>query len=421
MSDLLINPTFDIGPNWDTPLIERLEWRTDIIRARAGTEQRIKLRDKPRQFLEWSFLTHSLAMQQLQSKLQARQANTWRIPLWQHMQILKTNVEANADTIPVDLVSYEFPPTGMIMLYSDSQHYQIMDIDTVDYVNNAVKVKAETKVSQAWPAGALIIPAANGHIQDHINLSRVTADLVLGTIQVQIDDPYVPVLDSSLVLYEGKPLITAEPNRANPLQTSWSREMGMVDFETGVIKPYDLYGFSDIVATNDYLLHDRLAIGYTRGFISHLKGRWKSFLMPTFNCDLYLAANITSGATSFQINNAKFSDFVFHHIQAIAPQTTPMILLWVELKSGARAILNVVNSVESDNGSTETITINKVTLLSGNQLGQSVSSIPLDIIPEDIYRISFLTLNRLESDVVEFTWITPEIMAYAASTRSLAI
>ena len=44
---------FPLAPNWIRPVVERLEWLTDVIEGYDATEERTPLRTLPRRSLEY--------------------------------------------------------------------------------------------------------------------------------------------------------------------------------------------------------------------------------------------------------------------------------------------------------------------------------------------------------------------------------
>ena len=72
---------------WPFPAAESvseiLEWRTDVLQARAG-EQRIALRSLPREIVTFRHRCDALTMARAAELVRAGFAEEWSVPLW-HM------------------------------------------------------------------------------------------------------------------------------------------------------------------------------------------------------------------------------------------------------------------------------------------------------------------------------------------------
>lgn len=66
-----------------TPVVERLEWATDVQVSRDGTEQRTQLRPFPRHTVSFDVLLHTPAARAAMAAL--RQETRFLVPQWQHV------------------------------------------------------------------------------------------------------------------------------------------------------------------------------------------------------------------------------------------------------------------------------------------------------------------------------------------------
>lgn len=396
---------WNIPPNWDKPVLERLEWKTDIIRARRGTEQRRKLRAVPRQFIEYEFLTHGLAFQQIQNKLFAKQGSLWRLPIWFNAQRLTETVAANATFVPAVTEGYEFQDGGLAAIWSDSSYYQIVEIEEV--TSTGLTLSSTTPVQYAAPAGTYLMPVQIGYLQDKIRFNRFAPGVASGTVQFQINRPVFPNIATPFTAL-GKHLLLVEPNRITPTTADWERDRTVVDFETGAIKLYDLYGASRAITAADYLNIDRQQIAVTRGMLGNLSGAWKSFYCSSFSDDITLAANIVSGET-LKIYNAGVVEFLYEHLNTLGVHHPKLNLLietwgqswWVEISEAAYLTL--------PEGVAESLTVSFARPVSATgDVGTDQLALP-NIEKSAIKRISFMQSCRLNSDIVEFSWVMPSV------------
>jgi len=75
--------TFSAPRDARSPVVERLEWATDVQASRDGTEQRAQLRPMPRHTVSFDVLLHTEAARACMAAL--RQETRFLVPQWQHV------------------------------------------------------------------------------------------------------------------------------------------------------------------------------------------------------------------------------------------------------------------------------------------------------------------------------------------------
>jgi hypothetical protein len=102
-SDIPAAPvSFPFRHNWDTPLIERLTFKTNITRARTGVEEGGLVRVTPRRELELvQVIKNNDERKRLRAQLWAHQNAQWFIPVRQDVELLSAALTAGDTTVPV--------------------------------------------------------------------------------------------------------------------------------------------------------------------------------------------------------------------------------------------------------------------------------------------------------------------------------
>lgn len=418
-----------LQPNWKSPVLERWEYKTDIIRSRSSIEQRIKLRDQPRQTLEYEFMIYRRDLQQFQSRLFAAQGDMWDVPLWQHMQILKQPVSEGATTIACDTDGYEFQispgteargvfwknltPLALNANAEDLQAFKITGIGS-----NSLTIQGYETI-KACAEGTWLVPVKKGYLRDNLSLRWITAEVAIGTVQISIVDPVIP---EATVMYPaiGNHVLLAEPNRANPEISNYTRESTILDYGTGVTKTYDRYGYSDQIDSNEYVITDRPGVKVYREILSSLKGAYGSFYSPSFNTACSLATDAVQGGTSVTILNVGIADLVYNYFNQLTrpfvPNTPPLLDFWIETNTDTSYWIQVNGATAS--GDRETLTLSGVFAIRNGTLTHT-ASLPSAIPVDSVKRITFMNKYRLESDSVEFAWITPSVATLNLRLRKI--
>jgi hypothetical protein len=121
-------------PLWPFPaaqeITEVLEWRTDVLQARAG-EQRIALRPRPREIVTFRHRLDALGMARAAELARAGFAGDWHVPLW-HMA-LQPGAELLQGTseIVIDTGLSDFRSGGLAAIAVDGREAAPVSIASV--------------------------------------------------------------------------------------------------------------------------------------------------------------------------------------------------------------------------------------------------------------------------------------------------
>ena len=87
----------------DTKITERYEFKTDIITAWDGHEQRIKTRQLPRHFLTYDYSAmNAYQAQWLKGMNRIRQSDLYYIPMWHNPAYLAEVFVANGKALYIE-------------------------------------------------------------------------------------------------------------------------------------------------------------------------------------------------------------------------------------------------------------------------------------------------------------------------------
>jgi hypothetical protein len=425
-------------PNWSTPVLERLEWKTDVIKSRDGSEQRIKLRENPRHLMEYDFVVMKDEYRALQVQLLRWQSELWIVPLWMHTQQTTAPILLGGTRIYVgSTATYEYQVGSHLVLFSSSTLYEYLPVIGVGV--NYIDVSPTTK---AWSAGAPVCPARNGRLASSIKVKAVTSDVVTGSLQVTLENTlkFTYTEDERI---DGLLFFGVEPNRAEPIDMEWSRNLEILDYGTGPILSYDLRGYTEIIRAHSYLQLNRSGQNRIRSLLNYCKGMWSPFLLPTFQADISAfndAVTVVGVANSYA--------FLTDLTGVALTDSTSTALTTLDVVSGTPSITTATTYLSTDNALTIksvnytndmfsrlTYRYLRIELQTGQVLIKQVqSSVVLSADLErltfttpfgysftaaGISRISYVNMSRLDSDAVEFTWITPNVASMMITTRGI--
>ncbi|MFW5872090.1 MAG: hypothetical protein ACOCUT_03200, partial [bacterium] len=125
----------------DFPILESLEWLTDVLEVRKGQEQRIKIRKYPRKILEWKVsLDEPIECTRLRALIAGEQDSEFMLPLWEQNYEGDNSLFVNTAYGSGELflnISGECEDTSFyysgeyVCLYEDSRIFDVCKIDSI--------------------------------------------------------------------------------------------------------------------------------------------------------------------------------------------------------------------------------------------------------------------------------------------------
>jgi len=383
-------------PTWVTqpsgPVLERLEWLTDVIPAFDGSEQRRSLRAGPRRFLEFPFVASGAARRTLENALHSGQAVTWSLPVWMDAAPLQTTVSASATSLAVDTTTRDFGAGRDIILYRDEARFEVCTIDSL--TSSSITLDAGT--ASGWPAGeTLVIPVRPAVLPDTLALARFTGSDATGTVRFEIVGPNDWTAETPGTTYRSHPVLTQAPNWTEDPEHSIARAIDRVDGRIGGFFLDAQAAGPQRLQSHRWLLDGRAAIDAYRQWLHARRGRLAAFWLPTWAIDLVPVATIGSSDTTIDVAHCSYTASV---AQAIGRRD-----IRIETAAGAVLYRRITGSTEVSS------TVERLTISSA--LGSTLA-------PADVVAISFMSLARLEADAAEIQWSTSDLAEATVMTRA---
>lgn len=363
---------------------EALEWVTDIRTALSGHETRTANRQFPRQLFRYNHLLHrDRARSGALNRLIGRQGSEFAVPIWPFTRSLRANVSAGATSIQVDTTNADFRSSTstkneLVILWQSDTQFEVAQI-AVGGVT-ASTISFSIPLSSSWTAGTKVVPM-------QIMLAKDPASWTVqapGVTSLEInwlshDVANLAATDGELTIYADLPVLTGFNYMDDELQEQLERGYDLFDSETGDFE--SLYsrlvpewtsqrGFETQSATTSWAL---------RKLLYALRGRQRSFWMPTGKRDFIMTTQMNSADTTMDVEEVSYTRFVNRQV--------PFDRIQVELHDGTIFRRQILNNVLDISGTFETLTLD-------SSFGQTVN-------PSDIRAISYLVKCRLGSDRVE--------------------
>lgn len=365
----------------EIPITETLEFLTDQIESNNGTEQNIQLRSKARQTFQFNI--------PLQAGLDADVFNTsygairkkWAVPQWTDAQYVGS-VSALATSVACDTVNFDLRANSLAMLYNGCGQYRIVEIVS----------KTDTLINfAAGPAikGAMLIPVRVGHVVG--NITKPTNGYN-GKVSLTFNvEDLIEVSPADPAQYLGND-IYYEPSLLDggQIETTFQMRQDVNDYELGLVEYRTTWLRSKFGRRYRSMMVTPQERKAFRDFVYRRQGKSRPFWMPTFQNDLRVL-NTGTVVSTLVISADSYIDYA-------ADRTH------IAIEAGGVWYPRVISAPTPT-----TPGVIQVTL-----------SAPLNIPASTIRRVSYLGLNRLNTDMVEFNYSSPKAVESAFQILELS-
>lgn len=375
---------FPFGPNWSSGVTESLEWRTDVLRAFDGSEQRRSLRTKARRSLEYRTQLYGKNAQVFENLLWGWQNRLYAVPVWSDKPRLIGD-QLGGDTVlslPTD--TYSFAAGGLAIVFADPDDYEVVEIDSV----TSGAVTLTRPLERSWPQNTLVYPAVLGHLPTAVPTQRLTGSVLQATMSFITSpvetDPYTPDA-AAPTTYEGLDVLTRQPNWVRSLDNTFDYKFDVMDQITGAINWDPTEDFPRILRKYSWLLRDRDQILAFRQLLGRLRGQAKTLWIPSWHLDFNVVADIGSADGAISVTNNLFEQLV-----GLDPARNRICLRTEDGQTFYRALTGVSRVGD------------ELRLAIDQPIGVSV---PLS----NVRALHLLMRNRLATDKVDIQWRSDEV------------
>lgn len=411
-------------PDWEGGVLEKLEWLTDVMASTTGAEQRRPQRLTPRKTLEVTFLPHGRGRSVFDLYVIEKGNDDWYIPLWYDVGVLRAPIAMDAGEILTEVSYREFTLNGLAVIRttpsaddnSTTFTYEIVKILGRTSASLLVQRAQEGTTARAWGLGSEIYPLRKARFLNQPKAEVVTASIHSTQMSFLITEPnewhgvsqtsgygaaysqswamnadvsiLTPranlgrvVAPDHLPLFEGFRVLTIKPDYAQDLSIAYDRVLSELDNGNGIPRSNDGLGFGIPTQRHTWFIHGRKDAANLRTLLYWLRGKVRPLWVPTFNDDVQLIAPAASGAMYVDIQDIGFVELG----GGINRQ-----VLAINLNDGSWIFRRIVGSAVG----------------TGYERLELAEALPQALNPQDIYKISFMAVNRLAQDTVEINHVT---------------
>jgi len=352
---------------------ELLEFLTDITRSTNGKEQRIRVRNYPRQTVDYRFKFDDEERRFFETFLYKWQPQVFGVPIWFEVKRLTQAATAGDTTLYFDTAYADFRAGGQLIVWQDYQTYDALQIDTI----SAGSVTVTSAISRNYPIRTRVMPLRTGITKQEVTGDKYPVNLSEHTLKFHVVDNEVDIGSTAAFSSHNGKVMFDDGNwiSRGTLTDTLKNVVHHLDNLTGSPIQFSNWPNSLFISSKGFFCRNSQEIWEMRQVIHALAGPQKSFYLPTFAPDLVVTQPLTSGSTEMDVEHTRYSDFINGN--------EPNKSLYIVLTNGTIITRQVVSAVEVDS-TTERLTVDVAW----------ASTVPT----ADISRVSFLRLSRFAED-----------------------
>jgi hypothetical protein len=298
-----------VGQHAEQGMIERLEWKTDVLRSINGKTQRSSVRRNPRRRLSFDIVaTTEQELRELSATLAGRMTAPVVLPLWaEHMTL--TADYAGGDTIFADCSFAEIVEGDS--LYVERRDRSYAELARVTEVNRgAGTFTLSNALTASFSAGDVCYPAVSAWLPDGTAINRHQTAAGRITLEALVTQRQELVGHGATVsTYEGLPLLERRPLANGTVSESYATNGQRLDFGGSIVlaSPEAL---ATITRSRQYWIEDQADLQFFRAFLAQVRGRAREFYVPTYRPNFIPLEQPENGETDVVIE-AEASQFQF--------------------------------------------------------------------------------------------------------------
>lgn len=371
-------PVWPFPPNWQNGVLERLEWKTDVLLGDFEVEQRIPRRLTPRRTFEAEFVVYGKGRQLLESFLSKHSGSVFVMPLWPELSILISQASAGTNTLSVDTRWREFV-VGELVLIKRPNIDTSWEVGTVDSLTDS-SITLVSNLEASWPANSLVYPARKAKLVETDFKARKKTDtsaVFRAQMQMQQANPHNAFYYTEED-YRGWSIYTTRPDESEDLTLEYLRLLHTMDNDFGIPAVFDPSNRGAELTAYRWAFKGAQKAYELRKLLHYLCGRKRGIWIPTFMQDLELSAPLTAFSNLLQVKNVGYA---VNDARKEGRQD-----LYIALQGGQVLTRRVISAVPTS-ASVETLILDAPVFY----------DVPID----EVEFISFLAPRRLAQDVVE--------------------
>lgn len=377
--------------DWKDGLVERLEYKTDVLPDIAGNEQTRALRLTPRREFDATLTLWGQERQYWDLWLHRMVDKEFMFPLW-HDSFRMRSFGTFLNLLRFDPAAEGVEVGDMLMFRGQSSlDFQIVRVaQTIQGQDPHVLLEnidgqpwPVTAGNQVWPHNSRLWRLQRGRLVQSSTVEPVTdrSSRTKITVECTREQPFAASVDG-MDTYLDRPVFTVEPNRSASLDQEYEWAFGESDNSTGRRYRKSDSGRPTVRQKQTWWLKGRQSKQTFRAFLERQRGSARTLWLPTFNDDITLSRDAAIAAQSIYCKR-----FGFAYTGGVSSGREH-----IAIKTRGGYLYRKVTGTAAAGPGEERLTISP--------------PLPTGLRMADVKRISWMDVARLENDRFEIEHVT---------------
>jgi len=367
---------------YERPFNETLEFLTNVMESTNGSEQRVAARQQPRQAFKAQYIVDNVNdRQRLLNASYGFHGKFFAVPLFHWARQLTADAATTDTRIFVDYANADFRNTTsqqeyLIMLWRSPSDFEISQIALNGLaVPGQIDLQLGLAGNHASPA-TLVVPLQFALSKDPFQFTETQNNIVTVNVNWLSNDPVDLGDVSSLPVLDGIPVLASNNLMEGRLSQGFKIKYQLIDSTVGLFQSVVDRTVPETFTTLGIEVATEAEAWTLRKILYGLRGKQKTFWLPTFRNDFTISQTIGPADTEIS-----FVENDFHRFVEGGPD--PWGGIYIELFDGTQIFRTIVGTTAPSAGE-ESVTI-------GTSLGVTI------LVPE-IRRASLLVRSRFATD-----------------------
>lgn len=393
-----LNGTYALFPlthNWRDSLVYSYEFKTDIIEADEGNEQRRAVRNEPRRSLVMLTQATGANKAALDRFLYMRQSKATLVHDFVYAVKMLTPPApgSNVGSITEAAPAWLKPGANVVIVEGHT-----METRLVEAMPNPTTIVFDENSPHRWGPDAYIAPMLVGHIEDDLSSDHPVNVVQEQRVTFEVD----PGTEKLLEYFPGdyldwREILMLKPDWSDGIEVNYQAPREDVDFGFGVVSRFERFAFPRRVIRADFIAASWEAAQKAIDFFCRCQGRLKEFLLPTWENDIDYDT-IVGGTSQIIVRGQEF---------ALTYQDSRIFRrVMFRMQDGTyihRSISDILALPETD---ASVIT-----------LSEALPAIPFN--KRTMHGISWVMAARFATDRLEIEWLTSKVGRFRLTFQTL--
>lgn len=363
-------------------IVETLSYKTNVIEAHNGNENRHMCRVYPRQEFKCKHMGKTAAAtQEFFNQLTANRAGTWNVPLYPEFVTASAVPAVGATSVSVFTTNMSLEAGDSVLLWQSAGLYEVLASNAV--ASGSISLEEAVSVTFIEEQSLYVCPVFSG---------------VLATDPEYVAKPgQQPVVTATWLIVWGRDLDNAgswDTYNSLPVLHAPSKfysgngqsgtvymSISSVDYDTGVVWQESKNGFLQLQPELSFIENYQDGARELWRFLVNCRGKQQAFWHPLWHDPMTIAADIGSTDTTIYVDNNQHTLVSGHETRGY---------LYVQTTGGTRYYRAISGIVASSGQAVITID----------------SALGADISMGEVHFVGWLGKYRLNTDEIELTWAT---------------